>query len=716
MKSRGLSLIVMSFFLVSGLLMSQGLPASQWEPVVLETGDDGARDIGGHHLQYFEDPTKALSIQDVLKRGYGDHFLLNENSVPNLGFTNSSIWLRFRVWNNSDRPMERKLEIKNPNLDLLQVYSVRGGEVRTLGIAGDYFKFSQRPVDHRYFQFPVRLKAGEQALYYLRIDNNGEQLHIPIRLWSEQRLTKRDYYEQYLFGMYYGIILFVFFLNLFMYIFIREQSNLYYLLYVIGLALLQMALSGYAFEFLWPGNTFLANHSLPFLASISVFFLLLFTTTFLNTKQLLPRIHIFFKIMTGIIFLNVICSLINTAFFLKLSIIVINSVTLFLNFFIIPVAIVILRKGFKPATYFAMAFIVLIFGVFGFVLKNFGVLPSNVYTDYGIQIGSSLEVILLSFAIVDKFKRFRDEAVSRLQEMNTLKDQINVELERQVARRTEKINSQKEELEEKNKNITASITYASRIQQAILPPSQQIGKLLPGSFILYLPKDIVSGDFYWVEEKNEKVFFAAVDCTGHGVPGAMMSVVGFNGLNKALNIQDCEHPGDILASLNNTVSDSLRKWGETDVHDGMDLALCSLDFRTGLLEYAGAYNSLYLIRHCKDKEDPENEMVLDGYELVEIKADKKPIGSYTEDAPFTNHSFQLEKGEGLYIFSDGFADQFGGKNERKYMYRNFKKFLLSIYQLPASQQREKLEEEFLNWKGDVGQIDDICVIGLKLGI
>jgi len=473
-----------------------------------------------------------------------------------------------------------------------------------------------------------------------------------------------------------------------------------------------LALSGYAFEFLWPSNTYLANHSLPFLASSGVFFLLLFSTTFLNTRELLPKAHIFLKIVTIVVFVNMILSIINSASFLKVSIIVINSVTLFLNFFIIPIAILTIKKGFKPARYFALAFIVLIFGVFGFILKNFGLLPSMWYTDYGLQIGSALEVILLSFAIVDKFKRFRDEAVSRLQEMNELKDQINVRLERQVKERTQEINEQKEELTQKNKNITDSIKYASRIQAAILPPTTQVKKLLPNSFIFYIPKDIVSGDFYWVEHKEDKVFVAAVDCTGHGVPGAMMSVIGHNGLNKAVNIQELEDPADILASLNNTVAESLRKWSEMEVSDGMDLALCRIDFKKREVSYAGAYNSLYMIKKMNGKEENEN-LSHDGMELVEIKADKKPIGTDHVD-PYRSHTIKLKKGEGFYIFSDGFPDQFGGKKGKKYMYKPFKKFLLSIYDQPMEIQRQKLHEEYDRWKGNLEQVDDICIIGVKL--
>jgi serine phosphatase RsbU (regulator of sigma subunit) len=686
----------------------------KWKTVTIQEDRSLSYDVTGNAVQYFEDATKTATIQQVLIGTHHKQFTTNERGIPNLGFTTASVWLRFKVHNRSDNTLSRILEIKNPNLDVVQLYKVTQGRAEMIATTGDYFKFDKRPIDHRYFQFPVSFIPNQYTLYYLRIDNNGEQLHIPLKLWPKSKIIKRDYYEQYLFGIYYGIIIFVFFLNLFMFVIIKERANLYYLLYIIGLALLQMALSGYAFEFLWPNNSYLANHSLPFLASVSVFFLTLFSISFLNTKTLLPKADLFLRITAAIIFVNIIFSLVNEPFLLELSIVIINCVTLILNALIIPIAIRTIRKGFKPAFYFALAFVVLIFGVFGFVLKNFGLLPSNIFTDYGIQMGSALEVILLSFAIVDKFKRFKDEAVGRLVEMNQLKDGINERLEREVNERTSEIHFQKEELAEKNKNITSSIKYASRIQQAILPPTSQVKRLLKEAFVFYLPKDIVSGDFYWIEERNDQVFFSAVDCTGHGVPGAMMSVIGFNALNKAVRMQGLTKPSAILHSLNHSVAESLRKWSEMEISDGMDLALCSLNLTTGQLEYAGAYNSLYLIREAKGLGDSDEDLIYKEYQLVEFKADKKPIGTYMGEEPYKNYSLHLKKGEGLYIFSDGYADQFGGEHGKKFKYASFKKLLIRLFLLTPDEQKVRLSDEFYKWKGELEQIDDICVMGLRL--
>jgi serine phosphatase RsbU (regulator of sigma subunit) len=268
---------------------------------------------------------------------------------------------------------------------------------------------------------------------------------------------------------------------------------------------------------------------------------------------------------------------------------------------------------------------------------------------------------------------------------------------------------QKEEISFKNEQITDSISYAQKIQQAILPPENEIKKLLPESFVLFLPKDIVSGDFYWTAQKGSKVFFAAVDCTGHGVPGAFISIMGYNGLNRTINEFGLTQPALILDKLNDIVNNNLRKSKqEDDIRDGMDIALCALDLSSNKLEYAGAFNPLIIVRN-KD--------------IIAIKGDKQPVGHPLDFVhnPFTNHEIKLEKNDMIYIFSDGFADQFGGKNPRlierggeKYKKFRLNNFLKSIAEEDVVIQKEKLHNEFLSWKGVQDQLDDVCIFGVKI--
>jgi len=276
----------------------------------------------------------------------------------------------------------------------------------------------------------------------------------------------------------------------------------------------------------------------------------------------------------------------------------------------------------------------------------------------------------------------------------------NHTLEDKVEERTKELQVQKNLIEEKNKEIVDSIQYAQRLQKAILPTAQYIQDNLPDSFVLFKPKDIVSGDFYWMKRVEDKVLVAAVDCTGHGVPGAMVSIVGANGLNRCVNEFQLRRPADILDKLRELVIETFDTSGE-DVKDGMDIALLSVDMNTLKVEYAGANNPLWIAR----KGSKEMEI---------IKPDKQPIGKFDYAKPFTHDEGQLKKGDCLYIFTDGFADQFGGLKGKKLKYKPFQKMLLDNVELPMHAQKQKIGQGFNDWMADYEQVDDVCVIGIKL--
>jgi serine phosphatase RsbU (regulator of sigma subunit) len=259
-----------------------------------------------------------------------------------------------------------------------------------------------------------------------------------------------------------------------------------------------------------------------------------------------------------------------------------------------------------------------------------------------------------------------------------------------------------EEIEEKNKEITDSILYARRIQEAILPRSTTLKKIFDKHFVLYKPKDIVSGDFYWTSEKSGKKIIAAVDCTGHGVPGAFMSMVGNSLLNELINEKGYTRPGTILNMLREGVIASLQQTGaEGESKDGMDIALCAFDVETGKLEFAGANNPLWIVS-AKG-------------EAKEVRADKQPIGvAGAEQKSFTNHELEIEKGSTYYMFSDGFADQFGGGEGKKMMKKHFRDLLLKVNALPVDERREALMKAFEDWRGNQGQVDDVLVIGVMM--
>lgn len=281
-------------------------------------------------------------------------------------------------------------------------------------------------------------------------------------------------------------------------------------------------------------------------------------------------------------------------------------------------------------------------------------------------------------------------------------------LEQKVIARTEEVVKQKEEIELKTKEleilfkqVTDSIHYAKRIQEAILPPHNLVKKILPNSFVLFKPKDIVSGDFYWIDKKDDWSYFAAVDCTGHGVPGAFMSIVGYNLLKDILKNTKSIAPSVIMDKMNDGVANTLHtNTSDKQTKDGMDMTLCALNYKTLELQFSGAFNPLYIIRNN---------------ELIQYKANKFPVGMFIgEKQNFTNNVIQLQKGDSIYIFSDGYADQFGGPKGKKFMAGNFRTLLHDVSKLPIDEQKETLNQTIENWRGNLEQVDDILIIGVTV--
>lgn len=291
--------------------------------------------------------------------------------------------------------------------------------------------------------------------------------------------------------------------------------------------------------------------------------------------------------------------------------------------------------------------------------------------------------------------RMRDELASYRNEM-----------EEKVVLQTVEIRNQKEEVELQRERVTelytdlqSSITYAQRLQETILPNDTLVREMFPDSFVLFRPKATVSGDFYWFKNKGRKKMFAAADCTGHGVPGAFMSLIGHNVLNQASKVYN--QPAAILNTVNRLSAEIMRsREGKHFMRDGMDISFCILDEEQMQLEFSGAHNSAYVIR--------DNQ-------LMEIEAEPFSIGAYVNgEKEYLNHSFSLKKGDCIYLYSDGFADQFGGPKGKKFMRKQFREKLISLSALPMQEQHKKLDAILNEWQGNLEQVDDVLVIGVRV--
>lgn len=278
---------------------------------------------------------------------------------------------------------------------------------------------------------------------------------------------------------------------------------------------------------------------------------------------------------------------------------------------------------------------------------------------------------------------------------------VEIEAQRdEIAEQKGFVEEQRDQIAFQNKEITDSILYAKRIQQAVLPGKYKLEQTLPEHFILFKPRDIVSGDFYWVEQKHDRIIVCVADCTGHGVPGAFMSMLGLTFLNEIVNKDEIIKASDILNRLRSYIITALSHHEEgSETRDGMDISLVVFDKQLNILEYSGAYNPLVLFRNG---------------EIIEYKADKMPIGKHVgEEGKFTNHKIMLQDRDMIYLFSDGFADQFGGDKGSKYKARPFKRFLQKICDEPVKKQVDMLEKELKSWMGSNEQVDDILVLGIR---
>ena len=337
------------------------------------------------------------------------------------------------------------------------------------------------------------------------------------------------------------------------------------------------------------------------------------------------------------------------------------------------------RNGFQPAWYFFAANMVLIPLIYvtlysslysNTVISIYEPIISRLFITSGMHIAAILQILIFSFGIARKMrldeierKQNQEQIIDQLKVNEKLKDKVNRELEQKVKERT--------------MEITDSIDYAQRIQDAVLPGKKYLDQIMPEYFVFYKPKDVVSGDFYWIKEVNRSLIVVAADCTGHGVPGAFMSMLGITLLDEQLGKTRLDAPGEILDNLRYKVKEMLAQSGQTEEQkDGMDMAMVIFDKDKKELQFAGAHNPLYLIRNSSQTKGSvagiEASLTSNGSELYEIKGDRQPIGVYWEETKFSSHRIQMMDHDTLYVFTDGFIDQFGGDRRKKFKAQRFK--------------------------------------------
>lgn len=662
------------------------------------------------HALILEDEDSKLTIEDFLMdldpfelAKNQDKIIHPKSDIPYMDFTTSSFWMKLEVVNTENTIRSLSIELARPLTNQVELFLLNPqNEIVEHFLSGDDFKFDSRPYQYRKFIFPLRIEENSKRTILVRTKSDGEILKLPMKLWDKQHLTEFVSNENFFLGIYYGFIALVVILFTFFGIALRERIYFFFVSYVFIMGMFQLSLDGFSFEFLWPNMIYWANHSILVFAAISMLSLLSYANRFLE----------FYKekkwfVNTYWFFFSLVCVCLVTSFttgkLYELSYPILNGVSFIITTFFFLGIYLKYKSGHKPGIEITLAFAFLWMGAISFILSNVHIIENEFLAANSLKIGSAVEIVFLSISLAARYRLTQDQkleaekkSVERLEQLNQLQNSQTETLEKEVKLRTQEIVEQKDILETQNKEIIQSIVYAQRLQAAILPPKKLMEAIFNKSSIFYRPKDIVSGDFYWLEVTKKYVYFAVADCTGHGVPGAMVSVVGHNSLNRCINEMNLTEPGNILDSLTNLVEHTFSKENNA-VSDGMDICLCRWDYKNEL-KYSGAFNSLYVIK--------DNQ-------LEEYKADRQPIGKFIKRQPFSTHSIQIEKGDSIFLFTDGYIDQFGGEKGKKLKSPAFKEILLNANKNSINEFEANLDRELLKWRGDEEQIDDVCVMNVR---
>ncbi len=341
------------------------------------------------------------------------------------------------------------------------------------------------------------------------------------------------------------------------------------------------------------------------------------------------------------------------------------------------------------------------------LLRLQAVLPYNFVTANALQIGSAFEMVLLSFAVADLLNRLKRENVLIIKNQNIklahdvkLRTAELLEKQEEITQQNHELFQQKEIIEESHKHITDSINYAKSIQKAVFPPLELFSNFFAEAVVFNRPRDVVSGDFYRAKQFDDKLYFCVTDCTGHGVPGALVGMLGISLYNEISQNETLDTTGKILDELRVRLKMSLNQSSkDAESKDGMDTSFCIFDRKTNKLQFSGAYNSALVVRNN---------------EIICLNADKQPIGFYAKEKPFTTQETVLQSGDYLYLFSDGFVDQFEEKTQEKFKINRFKELLISLSGKPMELQLKTIEHTFDTWRGNSHQIDDVLVLAVRV--
>jgi len=661
------------------------------------------------HLKSLVDTTNRLSIQQIIQHNVAFNDQIKIHQQFNSQYAH---WFKLQYYNDQATPVTRYLHLGYASLtDVYVVFQQQVIEHNQEGVARP---MSQRKlITGNYTQVSFKCPANQQVTVYLRIKStkNSTIWLLPKILTSKewqnhkQNLDIRE-------GIFLGFLWMMMFYSLSLFVSLRDVTYLYYAVYIFFQTVYSLYTEqyiGYYVPFLGENLDFTNYFSLTLNFSFLFYFLLMRYFNDLQDRQ--KRID---RLLALWIKINLVVVIVSSVL-LGLDRGLFNTFNDYFNLLLIIVSVAFLvvlfrYNGLLGRYFVAGSFCMLAGGIISVVGNLNGIPPyeNAIYYHAGVV----LEIFIFSLGLSLRFRndqeekqRVQHELIGQLKQNEALQENYAKELKQTVEARTSELKQANKELKYAYTKITDSVQYAQRIQRSILIAPEEIAHFFEGLFIFFEPKDIVSGDFYWFTEictaEGSQLILAAVDCTGHGVPGAFMTIMGNDFLTEIVESRGITQPSRILEELDKKIMLTLQKQTRlASSSDGMDIAIVNIHRVYKTIQFAGAKNPLWYVRN---------------QQMHQVKASPYSIGysQFTQNKTFQNHTIQLESGDVFYIFSDGFQDQFGGPKNRKYMRRKFREFLLELNQHPIADQKQLLQEEFYQWKATQEQTDDVVVIGFQ---
>ncbi|MFK7784233.1 MAG: 7TM diverse intracellular signaling domain-containing protein [Crocinitomicaceae bacterium] len=661
-----------------------------------------------NELSYFEDVSGTMSPNDFLEKKSTMKEVEITAGLENFDFTNSSFFIHFTLENQSGKDQLLVLETARPITNRVDLYCV---DDETTVYSGDGIPFKEKSVPTNFSALNVSVPAGKTHEYVLHLTSDGENLTLPMVFFKQKDYVSMDSDRQLYMGIFLGIFLFVVIIYSAFFVLLKERLFLLYVVYAFFSGLMQISLDGYMHEFLFTSGGYFTHHCQLVLASLTVIIGMIYAMKYLTVTGRLRTVG---WIIITIVGITMILSLVPGKLY-EFTYLLINAFSLIgLVYMIVAALIQRRKKRDKVSKLFLIGLLFVGSGGLLFILGNFGVINAPLITLNSLKVGTVIEMIFLSIMMAGRYKELQEEReiaqqrlLIELKEKNRIAAETNERLEVEVEERTRQIEAQRMVLKEQNEDFLSSVIYANRIQSAVLSNEDKFRNILQDSFVLLKPKDVVSGDFYWIDELNNepndnRVAYVTADCTGHGVPGALVSIIGNHLLESVKASGSILDPGKALNELNVGMNGALNsKYSVEELQDGMDLTLCVVDFNTYKLSYSGAKNSVYIVRNN---------------ELIELKGQRKSIGfnPKADLYKFETRQFELQKNDIIYTCSDGYSDQFGGEKGKKFMTKRLRELFIEVSELPIEEQKGFLDATLMNWMKGHEQLDDILIVGVKV--